>query len=69
MVARDTDAQKSIPQVASELWEMSTAYAKQETIDPLKGVGRFVGMGGGGAALWLVSMPTVSSGDSPRWAA
>lgn len=40
---------KSIPQVASELWEMATSYAKQETIDPLKGLGRFLGYGIGGA--------------------
>jgi hypothetical protein len=35
--------------VASELWELTTAYAKQETIDPLKGLGRFLGYGIGGA--------------------
>jgi hypothetical protein len=40
---------KSIPQVASELWELTTTYAKQETIDPLKGLGRFLGYGVGGA--------------------
>jgi hypothetical protein len=50
VAARD-DA-KSIPQVASELWELSTAYAKQETIDPLKGLGRFLGYGIGGALLF-----------------
>jgi hypothetical protein len=40
---------KGIPQVATELWEMATTYAKQETIDPLKGLGRFLGYGVGGA--------------------
>lgn len=50
MAARD-DSAKSIPQVASELWELSTAYAKQETIDPLKGLGRFLSFGVGGAIL------------------
>jgi NO-binding membrane sensor protein with MHYT domain len=35
----------------SELWELTTAYAKQETIDPLKGLGRFIGYGIGGAIL------------------
>jgi hypothetical protein len=40
---------KAIPEVASELWELATSYAKQETIDPLKGLGRFLGYGIGGA--------------------
>ena len=51
MAARDDDT-KSIPQVASELWELSVAYAKQETVDPLKGLGRFLGFGIGGAILF-----------------
>jgi hypothetical protein len=50
VAARD-DA-KSIPQVASELWELSVAYAKQETVDPLKGLGRFLAYGVGGAILF-----------------
>lgn len=40
---------KGIPEIAGELWELSKAYAKQETIDPLKGLGRFIGFGIGGA--------------------
>ena len=51
MAARDDDA-KSIPQVATERWELSVAYAKQETIDPLKGLGRFLAYGVGGAILF-----------------
>lgn len=39
------EEEKSIPQVISELWEMLVKYAKQETIDPLKGLGRFVAFG------------------------
>lgn len=42
---------KSIPEVASEIWELAKAYAQQETIDPLKGLGRFLGYGIGGAIL------------------
>lgn len=51
-----SDAPKTIPQVATELWELSTAYAKQETIDPLKGLGRFVGWGVGGALMLAVGV-------------
>ena len=40
-----------MPEVASDLFEMAKAYAKQETIDPLKGLGRFLGYGVAGAVL------------------
>lgn len=40
---------KSIPEVASELWELTTTYAKQQTIDPLRGLGRFLAFGVTGA--------------------
>jgi hypothetical protein len=51
-VATRDDDSASIPQVASELWELSIAYAKQETIDPLRGLGRFLGFGIGGAVMF-----------------
>jgi hypothetical protein len=42
---------KSIPEVVNELWVMTREYARQETIEPLKGVGRYLGFGLGGAFL------------------
>ena len=42
---------KSPAEVVSDLWQLVKDYAKQETIDPLKGVARFVGFGLGGAIL------------------
>ena len=45
------EEEKSIPQVLTELWEMLVSYAKQETVEPLKGLGRFVAFGVGAAVL------------------
>lgn len=42
---------KSVPEVATELWSLTKDYARQETVDPLKGVGRYVAYGLGGALL------------------
>ena len=51
MAARPNDP-KSIPQVANELWELTVAYAKQETVDPLRGLGRYLGYGLGGSLVF-----------------
>lgn len=42
---------KSFPEIGKELWEMSVAYAKQETVDPLKGLGKYLAFGLGGSFL------------------
>lgn len=47
---------KSMPEVANELWGLTRDYARQETIDPLKGVGRYLGFGGAGALLGSIGV-------------
>ena len=42
---------KSLNQTASELWMLTRDYARQETVDPLKDVGRYLGFGLAGALL------------------
>jgi Putative Actinobacterial Holin-X, holin superfamily III len=42
---------KSLPEVATEVWTLTKDYARQETIEPLKGVGRYLGFGVAGALL------------------
>jgi hypothetical protein len=41
----EKEPEKSLPTLASELWDLVRAYAKQETVEPLKGLGRFIGFG------------------------
>jgi hypothetical protein len=42
---------KSIPQVMTELKELTISYAKQETVDPVKELGRFLKFGVPGSLL------------------
>lgn len=42
---------KGLGDNVSDIWELVRAYAKQETIDPLKSIGRFLAWGIPGAVL------------------
>jgi hypothetical protein len=53
---------KSIAQVFSELWELLRDYAKQETLDPLKGLLHYVAVGVGGALLLSIGILLLAMG-------
>ena len=50
------DADKSISEVVNELKELTISYAKQETVDPLRGLGRYVGFGIGGSFVLAIGL-------------
>lgn len=43
--------QKPVADIAQELWELLKGYAKQETVDPLRNLGRYLAFGLSGALL------------------
>ena len=47
---------QSLPELGRELLDLTVTYAKQETVDPLKSLGRRVGLGVLGSALASVGL-------------
>ena len=47
----ERDEEKSIPTLVAELKDLVVAYAKQETVDPVRNLGRFVAFGVAGSLL------------------
>jgi ABC-type Mn2+/Zn2+ transport system permease subunit len=48
---------KSLPTHATELWELVIAYVKQETVEPIKNLGRFVAFGIIGSVVLSLGLP------------
>ena len=55
-MAAEPSSDKSLPALAAELWDLVRAYAKQETVDPMKGVLRKVGWGLAGSVVLSVGL-------------
>ena len=48
--------QKTISEIAAELFELLKAYASQETIGPIKTLGGYLGWGAGGSLLMSLGL-------------
>jgi len=48
--------QKSVAEIVQDLWALLKAYAVQETLDPLKMLGRYLAWGVGGSALMALGL-------------
>ena len=53
---------KSVVVTAQELWELVVAYFKQETVEPVKSLGRFVGWGLAGSFFWGIGLVLIVLG-------
>lgn len=45
-----------LPDLGSQLWTLVVAYLKQETVQPIKGLGRFVAFGVAGSMVGAVGL-------------
>jgi predicted cobalt transporter CbtA len=60
---RSTKAsEKSMPHLAGELYDLVRAYAKQETLEPIKGLGRFAAYGVVGSVLVGIGVVVLAVG-------
>lgn len=50
----------SLPTVVSDLWELIRTYAKQETVGPLKGLGRSIAFGVAGSVVLSTGLVLLS---------
>ena len=55
-------SETSLPAQAAQLWDLVRAYAKQETIEPIKGLGRYAAMGIAGSALLSIGLVLLALG-------
>lgn len=47
--SRSPSSARALPELMSELWELIREYVRQETVDPIRGIGRYIAFGVAGA--------------------
>jgi len=55
-MAADPSSDKSVSVLVAETFDLVRAYAKQETVDPIKGLGRRAGYGIAGSVLLSIGL-------------
>lgn len=55
-MAAEPTTEKSVPALAAELWDLVRAYAKQETVEPMKGLGRKAAFGAAGSVILSIGL-------------
>ena len=53
---------KSFQETIRELWELLTGYARQETVEPLRNLGRRIGLGIAGSVLFSLGWFLITLG-------
>ena len=59
---RQADQGRGLPALVRDLWQMVVSYLKQETVGPIRNLGRFVGFGLAGSAVLSVGLVLVVLG-------
>jgi predicted anti-sigma-YlaC factor YlaD len=55
-MADSAESDGSLPAQVAQLWDLVRAYAQQETIEPIKGLGRYAAMGIAGSLLLSIGL-------------
>lgn len=61
-MAAEPSTDKALPAQVAELWDLVRAYAKQETVEPIKGLGRSAAFGLLGSVLLSIGLVTMMLG-------
>ena len=61
-MAAEPTTERSLPALVAELWDLVRAYVKQETVEPMKGLGRSAAWGVVGSVLIAVGVTELTIG-------
>ena len=63
MAARDNGEEKDVATLVTELADLIVRYAKQETVEPIRDLRRYLGFGLAGSLLFCIGIPLLLLGE------